>query len=149
MSVRTRRAALRRAVPGDHARLREIAAASKGYWGYDEERVQAWAGGLDLSRDIWVACEGETALAWVALVRLDSGACELGDLWVDAPAIGQGLGTMLFRFACDQARAWGCRTLRWETEPHAVGFYERMGAATVGVATSSWGRTLPVMQVEL
>ncbi len=55
----------------------------------------------------------------------------------------------LFRHAADQARAAGARALRWEAEPNAVGFYERMGAETVGTVTSEWGRTLPVMQVEL
>jgi GNAT superfamily N-acetyltransferase len=148
VSVRAR-AVVRPAAASDHARLREIAAASKGHWGYDEERVRSWAAGLDLTRDIWIAWDGDVALGWVALVPLESGACELDDLWVDAPAMGHGIGTLLFGFACERAREWGARTLRWEAEPNAVGFYERVGAVTVGEATGSWGRTLPVMQVEL
>jgi GNAT superfamily N-acetyltransferase len=149
VSVRARRAVLQPALASDHPRLREIAAASKGYWGYDQERVRAWADGLDLTRDIWIVWDGDAALGWVALVRLPSGGCELDDLWVDPVAIGEGVGTVLFRFACDRAREWGAPVLRWETDPNAVGFYERMGAVTVGEATSSWGRTIPVMQVEL
>ncbi len=148
MNVRAARVVVRQAAPSDHARLREIAAAAKGHWGYDEERVRSWAAGLELTGEIWVAEEDEKALGWVALARLES-ACELDDLWVDAPVIGQGVGTLLFGFACDQAREWGAHVLRWGTDPHAVGFYERMGAATVGEKTSSWGRTVPVMQVEL
>jgi GNAT superfamily N-acetyltransferase len=139
---------IRAASPGDSPRLRAIAAASKGHWGYDGDRVAVWAAGLELGGDIWIAWDGETALGWVGLTHLTDG-CELHHLWIDPAAIGQGVGTKLFRFACEQARAAGAVVLRWEAEPNAVGFYERMGAATVGDARSEWGRMLPVMQVEL
>jgi GNAT superfamily N-acetyltransferase len=141
--------AIRPAVPADHSRLREIATASKGVWGYDDEQLRTWAAGLDLNRDIWVAEEDGGAVGWVALLPQDDGTCELDDLWVDAPAIGRGAGTALFRFASERARSRGATALRWEADPNAVGFYERMGATVVGEATSSWGRTIPVMRVEL
>jgi GNAT superfamily N-acetyltransferase len=140
---------LRPAVPGDEPRLRAIAEASKSHWGYDSELVRRWAGSLDLSREIWVAeIDGEIT-AWSALLPAGDGVCELDDLWVGPRAIGAGIGTALFRHAEAWARARGACALRWEAEPNAVGFYERMGAAVVGTSTSSWGRSLPVMQVEL
>ncbi len=140
---------LRPAAPGDEPRLRAIAETSKGHWGYDAARVRAWAASLDLSREIWVAEVEDEIVAWAALLPPRDGVCELDDLWVEPRAMGLGLGTSLFRQAVERARALGARALRWEAEPHAVGFYERMGAEEVGTATSSWGRTLPVMQVEL
>jgi len=140
---------LRPAAPGDESRLRAIAETSNGHWGYDPEGVRAWAATLDLSREIWVAeVEGE-AVAWAALLPLSDGVCELDDLWVEPRAIGLGIGTLLFRHAAERARALDARALKWEAEPHAVGFYERMGGEIVGNATSSWGRTLPVMEVAL
>jgi GNAT superfamily N-acetyltransferase len=140
---------IRPAEPTDEPRLRAIAEASKGHWGYDADLVRDWASDLELADDVWIAWDGDTALGWVSLVRISPEKCELRDLWVDPPAIGGGVGTALFGFARDQAREWGASALRWEAEPHALGFYERMGAITVDEATSSWGRTLPVMQVEL
>ena len=140
---------LRPAVPDDEPRLRAIAEASKRHWGYDAQRVRGWAESLDLSREMWVAeIEGEI-VAWSALLPPSDGICELDDLWVEPRAIGAGIGTALFRHAEALARAGGARALRWEADPNAVGFYERMGAAVVGRSTSSWGRALPVMQVEL
>jgi GNAT superfamily N-acetyltransferase len=140
---------LRSAAPGDEPRLRAVAEASKAHWGYDPERVRGWAATLDLTREIWVAeVEGEI-VAWAALLPASDGVCELDDLWVDPQAMGTGTGTALFRRAEARARDLGARALRWEADPNAVGFYERMGAAVVGTATSSWGRSLPVMQVEL
>jgi GNAT superfamily N-acetyltransferase len=117
---------VRPATQDDHERLRELTFESKAHWGYDHELVRSWAATLVFAREIWVAeAGGEPA------------------------AIGTGIGTALFRHAADRARAAGAHALRWEAEPNAVGFYERMGAETVGSATSEWGRTLPVMQVEL
>jgi ribosomal protein S18 acetylase RimI-like enzyme len=140
---------IRRAGPADEPRIREIAAQSKGYWGYDEERLREWATRLDLTREIWLAEEDGEPIGWLALLPPEDGVVELDDLWVDPAAIGRGVGTELFRFACDRARERGGRALRCEAEPNAVGFYERMGAATIGTARSSWGRRNPVMRVEL
>ena len=140
---------LRVAAPGDEPRLRALAEASKGYWGYDTERVRSWAATLDFSRRIWVAELDGEIVAWLVLLPPSDGISELDDLWVAPTAIRTGIGTMLFRHAAEQARAAGAHALRWEAEPNAVGFYERMGGETVGTVTSEWGRTLPVMQVEL
>ena len=138
---------LRRATAADEARLREVAEASKGHWGWDPER--AWAASLDLSREIWVAEREGRIVAWAAVLPPQDGSCELDDLWVEPASMGSGVGRALFQHAAARARELGARSLRWEAEPNAVGFYERMGAATVGSATSSWGRQIPVMEFEL
>lgn len=140
---------LRPAAPSDESRLRAVAEASKGYWGYDGRRVRDWAATLDLSREIWVAEVDGEIVAWSALRANGDGTWELDDLWVVPDAIRSGIGTMLFRHAADRARSAGAHTLRWEADPNAVAFYERIGADTVGTVTSEWGRTLPVMQVRL
>jgi GNAT superfamily N-acetyltransferase len=140
---------VRPASPADESRLRAVAEASKGYWGYDARRLRDWAATLEFSREIWVAEIDDEIAGWAALLPPDDGVCELDDLWVEPGAIRTGIGTALFRHAVDRARAAGAQVLRWEAEPNAVGFYERMGAETVGTATSEWGRTLPVMQVSL
>jgi len=131
--------------------MREIARASKGYWGYDEDRVRRWAASLEFpaDRDHWVADIGGTTVAYASLLAPVDGSCVLDDLWVDPPFIGGGIGTFLFERALDRARELGAAALELEAEPDAVGFYERMGAHIVGHAESSWGRQLPVMRIEL
>jgi GNAT superfamily N-acetyltransferase len=138
---------LRAAAPADADRLRVVAASSKGHWGYEPERVQTWAATLDLPRGIWVAEVDGEIVAWAAVLPPADGVCELDDLWVEPGSIGSGIGTALFDHAVARARSLGGRTLRWEADPNAVGFYERMGAATVGTATGAWGRELPVMEI--
>jgi GNAT superfamily N-acetyltransferase len=133
----------------DGPRLRAVAEAAKRHWGHDQERVRSWAAALDLSREIWVAENDDDVVAWAALLPPTDGICELDDLWVEPRAMGLGIGTALFHQAAARARELGAHGLRWEAERNAVGFYERMGAETVGTATSFWGRTLPVMRVRL
>jgi N-acetylglutamate synthase-like GNAT family acetyltransferase len=140
---------VRRAAAADEDRLREIAEESKGHWGYEPERVRAWAASLDLAREIWLAERDGRIVAWAAVRPPEDGSCELDDLWVEPASIGSAVGKALFEHATARARELGARSLRWEADPNAVGFYERMGAATVGSATSSWGREIPVMAVEL
>jgi GNAT superfamily N-acetyltransferase len=104
---------------------------------------------IDLEREIWLAEEDGSPVAWLALLPPEDGVVELDDLWVDAPAIGRGIGSELFTFARERARELGGTALRWEAEPNAIGFYEHLGAETIGTATSSWGRELQVMRVGL
>jgi GNAT superfamily N-acetyltransferase len=140
---------VRAAAPADDDRLRIVAETSKGHWGYAPERLRTWAATLDLSREIWVAEADGEIVAWAALLPPADGVCELDDLWVEPGSIGRGIGTALFDHAVARSRSLGGRALRWEADPNAVGFYERMGAVTVGTATGSWGRELPVMEITL
>jgi GNAT superfamily N-acetyltransferase len=142
---------VRAATAADRPRLREVARASKGHWGYDAERLRTWADALEYPehREHWVAeCDGAVA-GYASLLPPEGGACVLDDLWIDPPFIGRGIGSLLFAHAVARARALGAQTVRLEAEPNAVGFYERMGARVVGSTTGSWGRELPVMALEL
>jgi GNAT superfamily N-acetyltransferase len=147
---------IRRAQPGEGERLREIAIAAKAHWGYDRDRVVEWANGGDYSdealrtRDVYVAEVEGRAVAWAALVRKSETDSWLDDLWVEPEAIGRGVGTALFRQAAERAKERGAKRLVWEAEPNAVGFYEKLGARATGCENvSSWGRTIPVLELDL
>ena len=136
-------------------RLREIAIASKGYWGYDPERVREWAATGDFSpeglreNEVYVAEADEQAIAWTALIRKGE-LLWLDDLWVEPAWIGQGIGARLFRHAVERARQLGGKRLEWEAEPNAVGFYQRMGGRYLRESEpSEWGRVLAVMGIDL
>jgi GNAT superfamily N-acetyltransferase len=142
---------IRRAQRADEPRLREIAAAAKGHWGYGADRVREWAARLDpvSGGESWVATlEGDAVVAWLALV-VGPSVCILEDLWVEPAFIGRGIGSALFRFAADRARELGASRLQWEAEPNATGFYEKLGGVQVGETLGSWGRPVPVMQYDL
>jgi GNAT superfamily N-acetyltransferase len=138
------------------ARLKEIAIAAKGFWGYEPVKVRAWADQGDFTPErlreliVFVADDaGGRAIGWASLIPKGEVGW-LDDLWIDPPWIGRGVGSLLFRRAADHARMLGATRLEWEAEPNAIGFYEKMGGAYVRQSEQTeWGRNLEVMGVEL
>lgn len=146
---------IRPAHPHEGERLREVAIASKSYWGYDLERVRQWGAAGDFSpewlraTEVYVAeADGQT-IAWAALIPKGD-VLWLDDLWVEPAWIGRGIGARLFRHALERGRRFGAKRLEWEAEPNAVGFYERMGGRYLRDGEpSEWGRVLAVMGIDL
>src|SRR5262245_24682075 len=89
--------AIRRASPHEGARLREIAIASKGYWGYGPQRVRDWAASVDFSPEalrnveMYVAIDDGHLVGWVGVV-LKGDVCWLDDLWIEPQSMGKGIG---------------------------------------------------------
>ena len=136
-------------------RLREIARASKGYWGDAPERVAEWVAGLDLSpaglrkKEFYVAEVAGCVIGWSALIPRGE-VCWFDDLWIDPAWIGKGVGTRMFRHAVGRARQVGASRIELEAERHAVGFYEKMGAHKVRDSEPGvWGRVSPVVAIEI
>ncbi|MGH7785548.1 MAG: GNAT family N-acetyltransferase [Candidatus Binatia bacterium] len=146
---------VRRARPGDAAALTRIAHAAKRHWRYPEAWIELWAADLTLSagfidaHPVYAACRGAGIVGLYALSR-DGADVELEHLWVDPPHMGSGIGALLFEHATVTARSLGGATLRIASDPHAEGFYRRMGARRVGAVASAPGdRMLPVLIFDL
>jgi GNAT superfamily N-acetyltransferase len=146
---------IRAARPDEGARLKEIAIAAKSFWGYERESVERWADDGDFSPDglaklaAFVAEAGVRAVGWSSLVRKADGWW-LEDLWVEPAWMGKDVGSRLFRSAAAHARSAGADLLQWEAEPHAAGFYERMGGRYVRDSKPTvWGRIVPIMELDL
>jgi GNAT superfamily N-acetyltransferase len=145
---------IRAADAGEQPRLRAIAVAAKGHWGYPPAMVEGWAD-RDLTAEalsakrLFVAEVDGTAVGWASLVS-DGDVCVLDDLWIDPDWMGQGIGTDLFARAAEQAAAAGARRLEWEAEPNASGFYAKVGGRYLRDSEPSvFGRVLAVMGVDL
>ena len=135
--------------------MKEIAVAAKSFWGYERENVERWAAGRDFSPGglaelaAFAAEAGGHVVGWSSLV-CKADAWWLEDLWVEPAWMGKGAGSRLFRAAAAHARSAGAELLQWEAEPHAVGFYERMGGRYLHDSEpSAWGRIIPVMGIDL
>jgi GNAT superfamily N-acetyltransferase len=146
---------IRPARPDEGERLREIAEAAKGHWGYDPDVVRRWAADGDFSaaglraKEFFVAEAEGHVVAWGALIPRGD-VVWLDDMWVEPEWIGKGVGSILFRHAVERASDLGAATMEWEAEPNAVGFYERVGGRHVRDSEpSEWGRVLPVMAIEI
>ena len=146
---------IRRATASDAADLTRIAHAAKRHRGYPEEWVRMWGRELTFTanyidrHEVWCAeADGEPAavIAWVG----EGPTREIEHLWVEPSAMGQGLGRALFEHAVSRMRSDGVVRVRIAADPHAVKFYERMGARIVGrVPSIPEGRELPMMVVDL
>jgi 8-oxo-dGTP pyrophosphatase MutT (NUDIX family) len=151
-----RQVIIRLAAPDEHERLREVAIASRGVWGYDEERFRQWASSLDVSaerlrdNETYVAEDGARLVGWASLRSPADGVCVLDELWVEPERIRSGVGSQLFRFILSRSRNLGASQLEWGAEPGAVGFYEKMGGRFLRTKrSSSFDLVIPVMSIDL
>jgi len=146
---------IRPARPDEAADLTELAMRSKGHWGYDAEflarcRTELTLAPADMtSRQVAVAERGGRVVGLLVLAGTPP-ELELDMLFVDPPAIGTGVGRMLYGHAVATARAAGARTLWIDADPGAEPFYRHVGAVRAGTSVSpSTGRTLPRLRHDL
>ena len=145
---------LRSARPDEAGALAALAVRSKSHWGYPVAFLDRFARTHGLTAEV-VAANDVRVLESAGRVRgfstvLRRGAVAvLDDLWLEPDEIGRGTGRLLFAHAAARAAAAGATAMEWEAEPYAMGFYERMGAATVSWTPSPLGRPLPVMRLAL
>ena len=142
----------------EHAEaLTKIALAAKRHWGYPERWMEIWTPSLTMTpayiahHETWMASLDEEPVAFYSL-KLDAEAWWLDNLWVRPDAMGQGIGALLLRHARRRARRVGASALRVESDPHAVGFYVKMGARRVGERQSEVNgqpRVLPILEIGL
>jgi GNAT superfamily N-acetyltransferase len=146
---------IRSPAAGEGGQLKEIAISSKGFWGYEPAKVREWADRGDFSPaqlsklTVFVAEAEERAIGWISLEPRGQ-VWWLADLWIEPRWIGVGVGSLLFRHGVRKAQRAGATHIEWEAEPNSIGFYEKMGAKYLRDSDQTeWGRTLPVMGVEL
>jgi GNAT superfamily N-acetyltransferase len=123
--------------PEEAALLTDIAFAAKRHWGYPESWIQRWTDDLTLSstdiRQHVVACaRRETGVCGFYSLKFSESGAELDDLWVLPSVMGQGIGQRLYVHAKTTARDRGASCMFWGSDPHAAGFYDRMGATCHG-----------------
>ncbi|EKX65319.1 GNAT family N-acetyltransferase [Streptomyces ipomoeae] len=147
---------IRVARPDEAGLLSELAVRSKAHWGYDEDFLAGCRGELtlrpgDVERRRTAVAERQGRVVGFVTVEGEPPDGELGMLFVDPPAIGSGVGRLLFEHALSTARDLGFRRLTLEADPNAEPFYRAMGATRIGSVASGVvaGRTLPLMAVEV
>ena len=148
---------IQRVKPEQAPALSKIAFSAKAYWGYPERWMEIWRAQLTFSpeyfeeNESWVAETDGRPVAFCTLQEKEGNAW-LENLWVSPKMIGQGLGKRMFWYAMEESRQRGYRTLRLEADPHASGFYEKMGMHKIGGRDSEvegQPRSLPIMEMAL
>ena len=146
---------MRRCTAHDAPLLTRIAHASKASWGYPSEMLALWDVDLTLEpdfverHDVWAAVAGDEAVGFYAVTG-DRPGREIEHLWVAPGWMGHGVGRRMVEHLLERARAAGADEVRVVSDPHAAGFYMRMGARQVGEEPSvPAGRRLPVLVIPL
>jgi len=143
-----------RATAEQAVRLTQIAHAAKSYWGYPARWIELWHNQLTITgafieqHEVYAAVDADGALLGFYALGDDGEKLTLEHLWVQPSSFGAGVGRQLFEHAVARARQLGGRVLEIESDPHAEGFYQRMGAETIGAVTyelEGQPRVLPLM----
>ena len=147
-----------RATPAHSVRLTQIAHAAKSYWGYPAHWIELWKNQLTITAkyieesDVFAALDDDDiVLGFYSLVFTGTKAC-LDHLWVMPFAFRNGIGRTMFGHAVELAIRHGATIMEIESDPNAEGFYERLGARTVGEVTYEMDgvpRSLPLMEMRL
>lgn len=87
-------------------------------------------------------------LGFSVVLAVEDGRCELDDLFVEPDLMRRGVGRQLVADVVARARAGGASFVDVIANQNAVGFYERVGFATTGRASTRFGDA-PRMTLEL
>jgi ribosomal protein S18 acetylase RimI-like enzyme len=132
--------------------LSRIAFRAKASHGYDAAFMEACRAELtvapaDFATRVFWAAEGSEGkvVGFAGLWRAVDGAAEVDPLYVEPTLQRGGLGRCLWAELEVHARETGVTRIVLDSDPHAVGFYERMGCRVIGEAPSGSipGRMLP------
>ena len=137
------------------AALSALANRSKASWGYNPAQIAAAPIRIEPAAIaegwVWVAQDRRRKVMGVASLARTAAPdmLDLDTLFIEPEAQRAGAGEALLAHVASMARFFGATRLRIESDPNATGFYERFGARRVGEARSSWGRMLPVYELDL
>jgi GNAT superfamily N-acetyltransferase len=137
----------------DCALLTAVCLRSKAHWGYDADFMAKCVPSLTvtpgrLKLGPFRVAEAMSQIAGVASLREIEGEVSLDLFFIDPPFIGTGVGRRLFADTASLAKQLGFARLQIEADPHAEGFYTRLGAKRVGWAVSEADpqRRLPLLE---
>ena len=129
---------IRKARPEEAATLSTIAMKAKAHWGYPQEQLELWGREfLTVSSEyisdhhVWVACLNSAAVGFSG-VRMRDTEAELDHLWILPNYIGQGIGRQLFLYTAKRIQETGYPEMVFTSDPHADGFYRKLGAEQIG-----------------
>jgi GNAT superfamily N-acetyltransferase len=144
---------IRRAVPDDAPQLSRLAQRAKAHWNYPAEWLSAWQPQLTigpryLSEHRVLVAESAGRLVGMCALEDRTSWWSLEHVWVDPESMGQGVGRTLVEQSLYLARSVRPGRVVAEADPHAAGFYRRLGASEIGVVRASMpgapDRVLPV-----
>jgi GNAT superfamily N-acetyltransferase len=136
--------------------LSQLCLRSKAVWGYDQGfldacRIELTIRPEDLAATCVAVADSDKGVVGVVQIKVIDGEADLLKLFIEPRNVRSGVGSVLFRWAAQQAKSMGANRLIIEADPDAAPFYRRIGAYDVGVAPSGSipGRFLPMLAFDV
>nr|WP_221434226.1 GNAT family N-acetyltransferase [Geomicrobium halophilum] len=138
----------------DNVTLSDLAYKSKAYWGYTDDFMEICKKELIVTKDeiknnpVYLMERDHKIIAYYSFA-FTSDPVQLKALFLDPDYIGHGLGKMIWKDILMKAKELNIIEFTIESDPHAEGFYQRMGAERIGdvPSTAFLHRKLPLMKV--
>jgi len=151
------RIALRDGTAADADLLTALCFRAKAHWGYSQDLLDGWADELTVSPlqfkkfMVRCACDETGCIVGFAMLSLAPPTAELEHLHVDPAVHKTGVGRSLLSDMMEYARQSGCTRLELDSDPHATGFYQKLGGVRIGNTPSAIiaGRSLPRLQIAI
>jgi predicted N-acetyltransferase YhbS len=152
-----RQTVIRLATPTEAEALSALALRSKAYWGYDAAFMAACVEELTVSalriqtNPTYVLEENGYVVGFYMLESPNGTEIELGYLFVEPDAIGQGYGKQLMCHAKAKASELGYQAILIQGDPNTELFYRALGGERIGSQPSASipGRELPLLRITL
>ncbi|ARI77153.1 GNAT family N-acetyltransferase [Halobacillus mangrovi] len=143
---------IREACPEESDCLSEIAIQSKAYWGYDDWFLNSCKSDLTLTEryikqnPTFVLESNNEIHGFYSILLVKH---RLDHFFISPKSIGQGYGRKLWQHMVEICTMWNFSSLTIESDPHAEGFYYKMGANWIGETESTVfpSRNLPLLEV--
>ena len=144
---------IRTASMKDRDALIALTIRSKAYWGYDAAFMESVREELQIpvahieAGYVHILEDAGNLIGFFSLIEA-KGKWELDFAFLDPPYIGHGYGRALWQAVVGEAQRLGLRSFAIVADPHAEGFYLRMGAERIGeiASASVKNRVLPVLR---
>lgn len=148
---------IRPAARSDVDILTDLAMRSKASHGYDAAFMAQCREELTIAektlseRDVWVAEAQDRIVGFFGLERPEDGVAVVNPIFVEPNLQQDGVGRALWQKLEERARFAGACAIGLDSDPNAVGFYEKMGCRIIGWSPSGSipGRRLPKMEKPL
>jgi GNAT superfamily N-acetyltransferase len=148
---------IRPASPDDAETLTDICFRAKAYWGYPVAWIKLWADELtitpeELERHFgFVSVDDAGVIIGFGILSTNPPTAEIEHLYIDPDAMGKGAGQALITVLKRAAAEQGCTTIELDSDPHALGFYQKTGGTQIGDTPSAIlpGRSLPRVRIDI
>jgi len=115
--------------------LTEMAFTSKQHWGYSDAQMESWRSDLTVTKDYIAKNEVVKIYHANELIGfysiLDGEPAEVDHLWLLPNFIRRGFGVVIFNAIRESVANRGQLVFHLVAEPHAKGFYDRMGGIVI------------------